>query len=147
MRIIGGPLTVEESAAVLETVRGFHTQKTRFGRRGRSDKKLDCVGLWVVPFQRIGRTVQDQPDYSNNPTGNLLRQAVEAHLGPPVDEIQVGDFLLMAVKSPDPNHVAMVTGWDKDGLLITHACAAFRKVVEHHLSDEWLDRIVAVYRP
>lgn len=120
----------------------------RFRHQGRSLNGLDCAGvIWWVEKQ-LGREPVDVPAYRTTPWKDGLREAVEAHYGPPVArEPQVNDVLLMTHSCKEPQHLAIVGLHPLGCLSIIHAYAgnSARKVVETILDEPWRKKIVAVY--
>ena len=124
---------------------------TPFRHQGRlPGKALDCAGLVIVAAQSIGATYADQQGYDRRPSGGLLEAALDAQ--PCLERVEIrdrqaGDVLLMRFAS-DPQHLAIYAGlvdvYQAEGII--HAWMQARKVCEHHLSDEWFERIVRVYR-
>lgn len=143
---------------VVEEARGWIG--TRFHHQGRrkasgSDRGgCDCLGLLVGVAQalqlcaRDGRPLArfDERDYGHIPDGmrfmcvlnNVLEKIDKEH-------ISAGDVVLMRLEQA-PQHVAIVSDYVAGGLGIIHALASVRKVVEHRLDVQWLERIVAAYR-
>jgi len=119
-----------------------------FRHRGRSATRLDCAGLAIRALRDAGRVVAfDIRHYGQEPWRDGLRQAVQANMGPPVDDApQPGDVLLMRFNTDQPHHIAIAGDYLYGGLSIIHAYAEVGRVVEHRLDDRWRSRIVEVYR-
>ena len=146
MRIIGPPLTPEETASLLAFARSQIGVK--FKHMGRADgKRLDCLGLVVRALENIGRNPEDSRAYGREPHMDGLEAGVEANLGPPIsDPLRPGDVLLMRFAG-EPCHVALVGDYRHGGLSLIHTSSAFQKVIEHVLDDAWKARIVKAFRP
>jgi len=115
--------------------------------RGRSRFGIDCLGLIIKALEAGGLTVQDRLNYGRVPWQDGLEQALLDYLGEPVNEaIQAGDIALIHLPdNPWPSHLALIARHDNRFTLI-HSQSELQ-VCEHGLSDEWLMRIVARYRP
>lgn len=118
---------------------------TPFRHQGRlPGRALDCAGLVVQVAQAIGAEYLDQSGYSRSPQNGLLEDALDRQ--PCMERIrqtgtrQPGDILLMRFAG-DPQHLAIDAGQT-----IIHAYAQAGKVCEHAMSDDWVHRIVRVYR-
>lgn len=62
----------------------------------------------------------------------------------PINEGNAGDLALFNVRD-NPQHLAFLT--DYNGMLgMIHAQAQARRVVEHRLDDDWIQRLVKVFR-
>lgn len=134
---------------------------TRFHHQGRvritENHKggCDCIGLVIGVASKLGLKSQhgslisylDNTNYNRLPDGEKLKTILETHLEEITDNnIKIGDVLLFKFDK-NPQHVAIITDLTKDGLIfIIHAYAPSRKVVEHHLDEEWKEKIVGIYR-
>lgn len=115
---------------------------TPFRHQGRiPGRALDCAGLAVVVFRRLGFDVVDVQGYSRLPHRGRLKAAIEAQ--PFIERVHdemPGDVLLIRVGS-EPTHIAI----DAGGTMI-HAYEHVGKVCEHVIDKTWRDGIVARYR-
>lgn len=102
---------------------------------------LDCAGVAVHVFNRVGCEVDQPAAYSRTPHNAMLeywadRQPFLMRATTP----QAGDILLMRFGS-EPQHVAVFTGEN-----LIHAYESIGRAVEHRMDDKWRKRIVRVYR-
>lgn len=140
------PLTDEECAVFIASARSF--LDVPFRHRGRSERGVDCIGVVGCALASVGRWIADRNSYGKDPVRDGLPEAMEGHLGRPIDpaEMRVADILLMGWHEL-PNHVAIVTDYPLGGFAILHALKANGRVIEHRLAGPWPRRIRAVYRP
>jgi cell wall-associated NlpC family hydrolase len=117
---------------------------TPFQHQGRiKGLALDCAGLAISVADDLGIVYQDVQGYSRLPVRSLLQSALIDQ--PELKRVETcamapGDILLMRF-GRHPQHLALYTG-----STIIHSYEAAGFVCEHDLSDEWRQRIVAVYR-
>lgn len=112
----------------------------------------DCLGLVVGVLKQLNLKLNgneiaaiDNTNYSALPDGILLQQALEQYLERKTSgRIEPGNILLMKFRR-QPQHLAIVTPHE-NGLGIIHSYAQAGKVVEHHLDELWLSRIVTAYQ-
>lgn len=123
---------------------------TRWSHRGRSERRIDCVGLVVLALQRSGVTVQDRKLYGRDPNQDRLREALTAAFGPaiPKSQARVGDIALLR-GFVYPLHVGILGDYPLGGLSLIHANNAptVMAVCEERLAGRTLDRLLEVYRP
>lgn len=113
---------------------------TPFIHQGRGKSGLDCVGVAVATLALCGYEIDDVKGYPKTPIG-VLQGVIEGQTGvTKVKDPEPGDFLLMRFKQ-EPQHVAVYAG-----KTIIHSYEVVGKVVEHNFSEEWRQRVVAVYR-
>lgn len=116
---------------------------TPFLHQGRNyDSGLDCVGLIVVAAQALGLSVPHRADYGRQPEqARLVQEMAMSGLVPTaVADRTPGDILVFQV-GRYPRHLALMS--DK-GMI--HAWAQTGRVVEHGLAEDWLSRLVSVFR-
>jgi cell wall-associated NlpC family hydrolase len=129
-----------KASAIIEAAR--ECIGTPFVHQGRIvGLALDCAGVAVHVFDRVGCAVDQPAAYSRMPNNAMLeywadRQPFLAREAVP----QAGDILLMRFTG-EPQHVAIFTGEN-----LIHAYEAIGRVVEHRLDDRWRKRIVRAYR-
>lgn len=121
--------------------------RTPFRHRGRTPAGLDCAGLGWLAYHDLGIELPDVRAYGREPFRNGLMEGLAAALGEPVtDGPRPGDVVVMRFES-DPHHVALIASAPYgDQLTMIHADSNHGCVVEHRLSEDWRERIVAVYR-
>lgn len=113
-----------------------------FHHQGRVKTGVDCAGVIVVPAQAINLEVTDQVGYSRTPSGVLQSEIAKQMTRVKLFDMQPGDVLLMSWA--EPQHLALVTGVNP--LIILHAFAQAKKVVEHQVDQNMFKNISAVYR-
>lgn len=123
---------------------------TRWSHRGRvPGHKLDCVGLVVCALAAAGRKVQDRALYGREPEKDNLRAALVAEFGPalPKAQARVGDIGLFRGRVY-PLHVGILGDYAFGGLSVIHGSnePGVMKVTENRLAEQWLDRLLEVYR-
>lgn len=121
-----------------------------FLHRGRTRKGLDCGGLIIRSLLDLGyTTIEDMKVYGRQPKDDSLRQFLIRNLGNPIplNSMQPGDVALIKFNR-DPHHVALIGDYkvDKNSFTLIHSFGLVGKVVEHRLNDEWLKKIVEIYR-
>lgn len=131
---------------------------TRFHHQGRVKRcdahrgGVDCLGLLIGVAGELHLTLDGKPfasfddtTYSHYPdTEHLKSQLLKVLCPTDNKDLLPGDVVLLNVDSR-PQHLAIVSTCH-EGLGIIHAYAPARSVVEHHLDDWWLERIVSVFR-
>lgn len=133
---------------------------TKFHHQGRLKKTeahgggCDCIGLVVGVCQELdirgedGLPIwrDDHQDYGRVPDGVLFKAAIDAHALPiNTGDIKPADVLLFKFRNY-PQHIGIVSNIGNKNLGLIHCYAGARKVVEHHLDDQWRGRIVQAYR-
>lgn len=118
----------------------------KWQHQGRSKSGVDCVGIFQTIGIEMGRNFQIPDNYTRTPDQKVLVAHMEKFFDRVhKEERKPGDLVLMRFMDERlrmPNrHVGLLTD-----LGILHAAANFRKVTEHTLDDEWLNRIEYVYR-
>jgi cell wall-associated NlpC family hydrolase len=127
---------------------------TRFVHQGRrKGHGVDCVGLIKGVYEELGllsqevaRGSQAYKGYSRLPDGRTMRLGFDRYLTPQNPQtLSAGSVGLFWVNSPDrPQHAGIIT--DLGGRWgIVHALTSSRRVVEHGLNEEWLDKLVQLY--
>ncbi len=120
---------------------------TKWRHRGRNRFGIDCIGLIVHAVAAGGIQMRDRRDYGREPWKDGLQREIEEHFGAPVSDTQPGDVVLMRWHNQDgPAHVGIIGDYCHGGLSLIHAYS-MTSVCEHRMDDEWLARIVGVYRP
>lgn len=124
---------------------------TGWCHRGRRPGRwLDCIGLVVCSLQAAGRPVQDRLLYGREPEKDDLRGALRAEFGAPLPKAQarVGDIGLFR-GLVYPLHVGIIADYRFGGLSVIHASnePGVNKVTENRLAEQWLRRLLEVYRP
>ncbi len=135
---------------------------TKFSHQGRRKKStadnggVDCLGLLIGVAGTVGIrskssgeviTSYDSMSYSKIPNSDNLINELQKHLFL-IDksEINIADILLFNIDG-NSQHLAIVSDYD-DGKKfgIIHSYAPSKKVVEHQLSNDWLQKITHVFR-
>jgi hypothetical protein len=117
-----------------------------FLHQGRTIAGIDCTGLLVYIAEALGVPTDDPKVYAREPSGTLLRETLERHLGPPVSRPPgVNDVLLMQLPGQAQiGHVGIVVP-HPHGLGIVHAYAEIGRVVYQRMDQRRLDQIEEVY--
>ena len=150
MRIVE-PLTDAERVRFIAAARQM--VGTKFRHRGRTARGLDCIGLVAWGLAAVDRTVIDRDHYGRNPDPERdeLMQVCIDHFGAPVGDMSAGDVVAMSWRQehgvPRTNHLAIVFDYPYGGFAVVHALKENESVRAHRLSDDWLGRIDAVFRP
>jgi cell wall-associated NlpC family hydrolase len=136
--------TDEEVQQIILHSRGW--MHTKFRHQGRSKFGVDCIGLFAEVAKEIGRTIPIPSNYTHHPDQRfLLSEMCRLFDKITKPEMQVGDLLLMRFMDDQKRipcrHVAIVTN-----LGVLHSSAQFKKVTEHGLDDEWMQRVEHVFR-
>jgi cell wall-associated NlpC family hydrolase len=126
-----------------------------YRHRGRSRAGVDCAGLPKCAYADLGVELPDLKVYGREPHKDGLMDAVRAAFGEPVWQgrgcpravPQVGDVVVLAFVR-EPHHLAIVGDDRLHGLSLIHADGTLgvSRVVEHGLTDHFLNMIVAVCR-
>ena len=136
--------TDEEVQQIILHCRGW--MNVKFRHQGRSRSGVDCIGLFSEVAKEIGRDITIPSNYTHHPDQKFLFSEM-CRLFDKITKPQmaVGDLVLMRFMDDHLRvpcrHVAMVTN-----LGVLHSSAQFRKVTEHGLDQEWMDRIEHVFR-
>lgn len=129
--------------AVIAAARGWLGTPFRHQARLRG-VGVDCGGLVVMAAREAGCLVADHPGpYTRMPDGQSLRRVVEGQCAP-IAALEPAAVALMAWET-EPQHVALVATHGERWTII-HAYMDARRVVEHGLGEEWMRRIVGLYR-
>lgn len=111
---------------------------------GRDTTGMDCLGVVLRVAELRGYELPVVGEYSRNPSGKRMARLLCKHA------IQIrpnmarsGDFLHMAF-GRHPQHLAIISS--DDPTRIIHADSEVGRVVEHTLSDGWIDRVRGAYR-
>jgi cell wall-associated NlpC family hydrolase len=127
---------------------------TRFKHQGRVKKTIkhdggcDCLGLIVNLGLRTKYgdllNLYDQISYSRANSSNILLTQLDLLLDKvEFKNIQPGDLILLRINNW-PQHLAIISSVRP--IKIIHSYIQAKKVVEHHLPEEWQNRIMAIYR-
>lgn len=132
---------------------------TRFHHQGRVKKSgnhlggCDCIGFIIgvadmlgIQFNNKLLSFYDYKTYNKRGEGFKLQDSLDKYLQI-VDnnKYYIGDVVLMSF-GKEPQHVAIITSYSAGKFAIIHSYIKARGVVEHYLDEEWLNRIVKVYR-
>lgn len=132
---------------------------TRFKHQGRLKKSehhyggCDCLGLVIGVAKSLGiksltgefLESLDNPIYPKLLNSNILLDSFNKILKQvEIIDLQVGDIILVKVNNW-PQHLAIISSLSPN-IKIIHSYIQVRKVIEQHLPEEWLKKIIAVYR-
>ncbi len=105
---------------------------------------LDCAGLVVAAARELGGEVKDANVYRRTPDHTIFL----AHIRESCDDIGFDDLLpgdlVVFNFQGNPQHIGVITGINP--LMLTHAYAQLRKVVEHGLDASWKARVSYCFR-
>jgi cell wall-associated NlpC family hydrolase len=111
----------------------------------------DCIGLIAGVARNCGvpDAVRWDADprnhaYSILPSPVLLFEGTATYLQPARGPWQLGDVLLLKIRSSEPNHFALISALDP--VYIIHAYFSARRVVENRLDQHWRAGLVGAYR-
>lgn len=118
---------------------------TRFHHQGRLPGiGLDCGGLIVCAAREAGFIINDRHGYSTLPHGGMFEQALLEHCDIiDIKDATIGDILLFRFDG-DPQHIGIIS--EVDPMMMIHADASVRRVVEHIIDIAWAKKIVNCYR-
>lgn len=137
-------MTPDDVIAAVREVEG-----TPFRHQGRVPcLGLDCAGVLVHCFQRLGLPFQDRLDYPRTPFDGQLEGILDSQPSlRRIDkaELDRGDVLCMRM-ARDPQHIAIYFGLIDGHPYICHGSSEHGKVAIHRLDELWGARIVRVYR-
>lgn len=109
---------------------------------------MDCAGLPIFIGKRIGLQMDALDVYGRLPVPAEMRAELDRHLvRVSKKDMQAGDVAWIKFEK-EPQHFAVIGDYLHGGLSLIHAYngAGLNKVVEHRLDDQWLARIVGVWR-
>lgn len=118
---------------------------TPFRHQGRAcGVALDCAGVIVHCAKRLGIEHADMQGYPRLPYKNMLEQFMGAQ--PNLQQLaweqrEPGDVILMRIKEA-PQHLGIYVGGD----YMIHSFEAIGRVIEQRIDEQWLKKIIAVYR-
>lgn len=116
---------------------------------GRTKFGLDCGGLVIVSASAAGFGEINDIDlgYERDHWNLNLSDKFREHCGEPVDEMKVGDIVLMTMpRKSEPSHVGIVSDHPFGGFSLIHSTRS-RGVSEHRLNEKWEKLICEIYRP
>jgi len=127
----------------------LHSRKwmgSKFRHQGRSKSGIDCIGLFSEVAKEIGRDIPIPNNYTHHPDQKFLFSEMNRLFDKITKaEMQAGDLVLMRFMDDHLRipcrHVAIITN-----LGVLHSSAQFRKVTEHGLDQEWMEKIEHVFR-
>ena len=133
------PWQEREIYQFIEEARKFIGIKWR--HQGRSIKGLDCVGLFEMTGRQLGYDITLPTNYDRSPNPVDLEAGLEQYCFriDPSKRLQ-GDLAVIRFDN-QRTHLIMFTDAG-----VIHSSAQSRRVVEHCLDDEWVRRIVSVWR-
>lgn len=109
---------------------------------------MDCAGVLVYCFARLGLPFNDEMGYPRNPYDGQLDKilAAQPSLRPIIKTAaRRGDVLSMRIKSA-PQHIAIHAGQVRGHDYIIHGSSEHGKVCMHRLCDVWGSRVMSAYR-
>ncbi len=115
----------------------------RWVHQGRNRHGIDCIGLVVVVRRALGIGDYDISGYPREPDGTFMSHffhAGGARVG--ILKAKPADLLLFK-DAKSPCHVGIITARKGDLMLMVHAHATRRKVIEEPVINEWQQKWVA----
>lgn len=111
----------------------------------------DCIGLIAGVARNLGvkesalwASDSRRLSYGREPVPEMLKSAAAEYLEEKTMPLVTGDVVLMIPpRGKLPQHFAIVSG--ERPLMMIHAYAFSRGVVENRIDEIWFDRIVGVY--
>lgn len=101
---------------------------------------VDCIGVPILTANCLGLGNFDVSGYGRTPDGTLIKRIAEVF---PPFVLQPGVLLVFKIRSV-PQHCGIVSRY-MDGLGLIHAWDVADKVVEHRLTQGWLNKVVGCY--
>lgn len=137
-------------SALVNAARGYIG--VPFVHQGRSRAGLDCAGLVLAAFRDCGHILPDLKGYGREPNKDALIKTMTLGVGNPIaispvreSVIQPGDVVAVRYVL-HPHHIALITDYLHGGLGVIHCDGHSKRVVEHRLSPDMIDRITHVFR-
>lgn len=124
---------------------------TPFRHRGRKGH-LDCAGLGKAAYQRCGVDLPDFLHYGREPHKDDLIRYIKDALGDPVATAPVKEYqlrpddVIVLRFHVEPHHIAILGPYPHGGLAMIHADGHSKRVIEHRLSKDMINRITHVFR-
>ncbi|MCY1388639.1 hypothetical protein D9M71_34140 [compost metagenome] len=109
---------------------------------------MDCAGVLVHCFQRLGLPYHDETGYPRNPYDGQLEKILDSQpsLRPiAVNEATTGDVLVMRMVRA-PQHIAIHAGFYHGHPYVVHGSEQHGKVCLHRLDAQWFGRVMRAYR-
>lgn len=109
---------------------------------------MDCAGLPILIGKQLGMSIDALANYGRLPVPAEMRRELDAHLiRVQKADMQPGDVAWIRFEV-EPQHFGVIGDYVHGGLSLIHAYngAGLNRVIEHRLDNEWLARIVGVWR-
>ena len=119
-----------------------------FRHQGRNALGVDCAGVLVHVFIRLGLPYHDEMGYPRNPYDGQLEKIMDSQ--PSLERIGLndaaaGDVLVMRM-SRAPQHIAIHAGEVGGFPYIIHGSELHGNVAHHRLDSLWGARVIRAYR-
>ena len=119
-----------------------------FKHQGRSNLGVDCAGVLVHVFERLGLPYHDELGYPRNPYDGQLEKILDSQ--PSLrrikkEEAGACDVLVMRI-SKAPQHIAIHAGHVDGHPYVIHGSELHGKVAYHRLDELWGGRVMRAYR-
>ncbi|MCY1555786.1 hypothetical protein D9M68_924740 [compost metagenome] len=122
--------------------------ETPFRHQGRvPGLGMDCAGVLVHCFQRLGLPYHDESGYPRNPYDGQLEKILDSQPSLrriAVDEAGAGDVLVMRMVRA-PQHIAIHAGQYNGHPYVIHGSEQHGKVCLHRLDAQWFGRVMRAY--
>ncbi len=130
---------------------------TRYKHQGRIPKSaidaggLDCLGLLIVISSKLNLKTQDgellekfdQVNYRLRPDGNELVRVFDEFFKPK-EYLEIGDLVIFDFDN-NPQHLAIISE-TQPHIKIIHSYLTAKKVVEHRICSDWIEKIIRIYK-
>lgn len=122
---------------------------TPYAHQGRTKHVgVDCAGVPAGVANDLGLPLEDFIAYTREPNPARMKGYLDRNLvRVSKEQMQPGDVAWIRFNTA-PQHLAIVGDYPEGGLSLIHASNSIGRgsVIEHRLDEQWLQRIVGVWR-
>jgi hypothetical protein len=127
------------------------TLGTPYRLRGRvNGLAIDCAGVPVHVAKKLGIPLEDFVDYGRLPFPIEMRNQLDRQfVRVAKSEMQIADVAWIRMReNGETQHLGIVADYCHGGFSLIHAYnkSGLDKVVEHRIDEQWMARIVGVWR-